>query len=220
MTTHLTTTYKLGLAAAALSAIAGLIEVVAGSNSWTGDKSEPTTLGILTIVLAAVMATAAYMTARTQTSGSSLAIAAGLAAPALVSFTTAGRFAIPGAALGIVAGGFAIADARQRGSLRHATSHAWPTVLISVLAVIYLAFGAIAGPIGLLGIAGAAAAIAALMLRHRSRSLAAVVLVVGIAPFAVAAWWSVVIPLTAILLLAIELPQILTARNPVPATHR
>lgn len=71
-----------------------------------------------------------------------------------------------------------------------------------------------AGPIGILGIVGAASAIGALALRHRSRGLAAVVLVVGIMPFAVAAWWSVVIPLTAILLLAIELPQLLGTRHP------
>ena len=90
-------------------------------------------------------------------------------------------------------------------------------MLIAVLAVIYLAFGVVAGPIGILGIVGAAAAIAALAIKLRSRSLAAVVLVVGIIPFALAAWWSVVIPLTAILLLAIELPQLLTSRHPAPA---
>ncbi len=216
MSTIRTRTYRLGVTAAALTAVAGVIEVVVGSTSWTGDKSEPTTLGILTIVLAAGMATAAVMTSRSRTSGSGLAIAAGIAVPALISFTTAGRLAIPGALLGVAAGGFAIAEARQRGSLRHVIGDAWPTVLIAVLAVIYLAFGAVAGPIGIFGITGAAAAIAALPLKHRSSGLAAAVLVVGITPFAVAAWWSVVIPLTAILLLAIELPQLLAGPRPTP----
>lgn len=216
MTTNLTRTSRLGLVAASLTTLAGLIEVVAGSNSWTGDKSEPTTLGIFTIVLAAVMATAAVLSRRTSTSGSSLAIAAGITVPALITVTTAGRLAIPGAVVGVTAGGFAIADAIRRGSLRRAVSNAWPTLLIAVLAAIYLAFGTVAGPIGILGIAGAVAAIAALAIKHRSRSLAALILVVGIIPFAAATWWSVVIPITAILLLTIELPQLLTNRLPAP----
>ncbi|MEO1065042.1 MAG: hypothetical protein AAFZ07_26810 [Actinomycetota bacterium] len=217
MSTHLTRTRRLGRAAAGLTAVAGLIEIVVGANSWTGDKSQPTTLGLLTVVLAAVMATAATVTGRERTSGSSLAIAAGLAVPALISLTTAGRLAVPGALLGVVAGGFALADARRRGSVRRSIAHAWPTVLVAVLAVIYLAFGAVAGPIGILGIAGAGAAVGALSIRHRSRRVAAAVLVVGVIPFAVVAWWSVVVPLTAVLLLVVELPRLLSSPRPVSA---
>ena len=113
-----------------------LIELVAGSNSWTGNKSEPTTLGILTVVLAGIIATSAAATYRIQTAAARLAVAAGLAVPALVSLTTAGRFSVPGALAGIaaarfvaarfVAARFVAADATNRGSVTTAISQARP----------------------------------------------------------------------------------------------
>lgn len=213
LTTNPTTTSRLGFLAAGLTTVGGLIEVVVGSNGWTGDKNDPTTLGIFTIVLAAIMAVAAMVAGRASTVGSSLTAAVGLIVPALIAFTTAGLVAIPGAVVGVAAGGSAVAAAARRGPVRPAVAGAWPTVLIAVLAAIYLAFGIVAGWIGILGVTGAAAAIAALAIRYRSRGLAALVLLVGVAPFAVVAWWSVIVPLTAILLLAIELPLLRTGRR-------
>ena len=216
MTSDRTTIRILGFTAAAFTAIAGLIELGVGSNSWTGDKNEPTTLGILTLVMAAIMAASGLVARRNPTVGSGLAAAAGMAIPGLIALTTAGRLAIPGAVVAVAAAGFAVADARSKGSIRLAMSLAWPTALIAVLAVIYLAFGVAAGAIGILGIVGAAATIAALVVKRRSGIQAAALLVVGVVPFAVAVWWSVVIPLTALLILAIELPQMLAKGRPAP----
>ena len=103
-----------------------LIELVAGSNSWIGNKSEPTTLGILTVVLAGIIATSAAATYRIQTAAARLAVAAGLAVPALVSLTTAGRFSVPGALAGIAAARFVAADATNRGSVTTSISQARP----------------------------------------------------------------------------------------------
>ncbi len=218
-TTTLDRASTAGLVAAGLAAAAGMIELAVGSNSWTGDKNEPTTLGVLTIVLAGIMAASAPLLIRRRpSSASSLASAAGMAIPALITVTTAGRFALPGAIVGVAAGALAIADARSCGSIRQTIDDAWPTALIAVLVVIYLAFGVVAGPIGLLGILGAAAVIAAFALERRSTRLAAAVLVIGVVPFAAATWWSVVIPLTAVLLLAIGLPHIHNPRRIVTST--
>ena len=220
MTTTLNRASTVGLAAAGLTAAAGVIELAVGSNSWTGDKNEPTTLGALTVILAGIIAASALVLIRRRpTSASSLASAVGMALPALISVTTAGRFALPGAIVGVTGGALAFADARTRGSIRRTISDALPTALLAVLAVIYLAFGAVAGPIGFLGILGAAAVIAALALEEHSTRLATAVLVIGVVPFAAATWWSVVIPLTAILLLAIGLPQIHSARRSLARTH-
>lgn len=213
MTTNINRVHTAGLTAAALTATAGVIELIAGSTGWTGDKNSPLTLGALTIILAAIMATAAQLILRKPSAASSVAAAAAITVPALITLTTAGLFAIPGALIGITAGALAVADAQTRGSIRQTISRAWPATLIAILGVVYLAFGVVAGPIGWLGIIGAAAAPAAFALRQRSAALAAAVLIVGVVPFAVAAWWSVVIPLTAILLITIELPQILGRRQ-------
>ncbi len=217
MTADLTTARTVGLTAAAFTATAGLIELVGGSNAWTGDKNQPFTLGILTVILAAIMAAAGLMARRDLTSASGLAAAAAIAIPGLITLTTAGLLAIPGAVLGVVAAGFSVADARSRGPLQPVISRAWPTALIGILAVVYLAFGVVAGAIGILGILGATATVGALVLKQRSAVQAATLLVVGVVPFAVVAWWSVVIPATALLILAIGLPRILASHDRTPA---
>ena len=87
-------------------------------------------------------------------------------------------------------------------------------MLLVVLAMIYLSLGMTAmGPAGMLGIAGAIAALGALAVRSRSRSLAVTLLVGGAVLFAVVTYWSLVTPLTGILLIAIGLPTLLSSRN-------
>lgn len=217
MNTAINRARSTGLAASGLTATAGMSELIAGSNRLTGDKSEPTTLGVLTVILAVIMAVSALLIRRAPTNASSMASAAGMTVPALLTLTTAGILAIPGAVIGVAAGAIAVADARNRGSIRHTISQAWPAILIGILAAIYLAFGAVAGPTGWLGIIGAAAAVTAFALKQRSAPLATVILIVGVVPFAIAAWWSVVIPLTALLLLTVELPHILGPRRSATA---
>jgi hypothetical protein len=93
----------------------------------------------------------------------------------------------------------------------------WAPALVGVLAAIYLAFGIVAGDgVGLLGVAGAGLACAALALHRRSRLVAGVALVVAAVPFAVMAAWTVVIPLTAVLMLAIGLPYVLAGSPAAP----
>jgi hypothetical protein len=92
-------------------------------------------------------------------------------------------------------------------------------MLLAVLAFTYVALGmTLAGPAGLAGIAGAMAVLGAVTLRSRSRGSAAALLIVGAVPFAVATSWSLVVPLTGLLLIAIGLPVILLgAQGPSPA---
>lgn len=88
---------------------------------------------------------------------------------------------------------------------------AWPYALLVALAAIYLAFGVGTGGVGAVaGIGGATAVCISLALRERSRLGAAIVLIVGVTPFAVIASWTAVVPLTALLILAIGLPTVRT----------
>jgi hypothetical protein len=82
-------------------------------------------------------------------------------------------------------------------------------LLVGTLAAIYFMLGVTAlGLLGLLAIAGAGAIVAALWQATRSRTTATVLLVAGAVPFAVAAWWSVVAPLTGLVVLAIGIPLV------------
>lgn len=208
MNTTTTTIRYVGTAAGTLVAAAGIAELIAGSTSWTGDKNQPTALGLLTVGLGVIIVASAYAGSRSRTVGAELAAAGAMAAAGLISLTTAGLVAIPGAIVSVATAGIAFDIARRRGHPLAVIAANWPLVLLTVLGVIYLAFGAVAGPVGLLGIAGAGATAAAIALAPRSRRTATIVLTAGAVPFALAVWWSVVIPLTGLLIVAIGLPQI------------
>lgn len=142
MTTTINRACRTGLVAAGLTATAGMSELISGSNSLTGDKSEPTALGVLTVILAVIMAVSALLIRRAPTNAPSMASASGMTISALLTLTTAGLLAIPGVMVGVAAGVIAVADARTRGSIPHTISQAWPATLIGILAAIDLAFGA------------------------------------------------------------------------------
>jgi hypothetical protein len=119
---------------------------------------------------------------------------------------------------GLAAGGLAGRSAARAGSVGAAIGRNWLPMLLVVLAIVYLAVGMTAmGPAGMLGIAGGIAVLGALMVRARSRSLAITLLVIGAVPFAVVTSWSLVTPLTAILMIASGLPILLASsgRSPV-----
>lgn len=215
MNTHTAAVRNSGLAAGALLAVAGLTEIAVGTASWTGDKNQPTALGILTILLGAIVATAAMLALRAATVGPLVASAAAMVVPGLIAFTTAGLAAIPGALTALAAGAVTLDIARQRGRPLRTIAENWPLFLLTVLTMIYVAFGAIAGPVGLLGIAGAVTTIIALTIAQRSPTAAALVLVAGAVPFALAVWWSVVVPVTGILLIATGLPEIKRRATPL-----
>lgn len=206
--------------AAALIAAAGLAEIIAGSNRWTGDKNDPTILGVGTLVAAAIVGLAASLTPRASTTPQRLGVAAGLAFPSLLVLSTAGIVAIPGAIVGTAAAVMVIQGARQHGSITKALSAAWLEILLGVLAFIYLAFGVVAGWVGVLGIVGALAVVASIVMHHLgTRRAAAVVLLAGAVPFAAAAWWSVVVPLTALLMITIGVAHLLNRHTPPVAVR-
>lgn len=216
MTSTVTPVRRLGLASAALGIVAGVLEIVVGTNAWFGAKNEPTSLGVLTIGLGMVIGIGALASGRARTTGQVLGVAAALVAPALLGLTTAGAAWAPAAVTGLVAGAIALRGAHAAGSVVDAVRSRWPAILLVVLALIYLTFGIFArSGTGLLGVAGALAVVAALALHGRSRPLAMAVLVTGTLPFAVVAYWSVVIPLTATLLLVIGLPYLLASDHRV-----
>jgi hypothetical protein len=85
-------------------------------------------------------------------------------------------------------------------------AEAVPMVLLALLMGIYIVFGVVAGGLGMLGVAGAVVVGLAVALRHRSRPAAVTVLVIGAVPFAVAVAWSVVVPITGLLILGVGVP--------------
>lgn len=204
-----------GATAAVLGVLAAVAEIAGGTSRWTGDKNDPTTLGLVTVGLAAVIAAAAWFWPRATTPARSAGLASAMILPALLGTTTAGVAWIPAALTGLYAGGRAVLVARRQGSLTGALRAHWTTVLLFVLAAIHLAFGIVArSAAGLLGIVGAVAVVAAWNLGGRSRAWAAGLLVVGAVPFALATFWTVVTPITAVLLLAVGLPHVLGGHDP------
>jgi hypothetical protein len=91
------------------------------------------------------------------------------------------------------------------------------------LAIIYLFLGVTAlgvtelGVAGSLGIIGGLTVFAVIVIRHRSRWGATGLLIFGALPFAIFTWWTVVTPLTAVLMLLIGIPLIFAARHTLEA---
>jgi hypothetical protein len=76
--------------------------------------------------------------------------------------------------------------------------------LVAILGAYYLMLGLeIGGITGLIGIAGGVLILLALPLRTRSRPLASALLLIGATPVAVMLWWSVVVPVLALLTLVL-----------------
>ncbi len=209
MSTQDRTLLTVGSIAALLGVGAGVAEILAGTVAWAGNKNDPTTLGWVTIGLGVVIAAASVLATRTRRPGAQLASTAALVVCALLGLTTAGLAWIPAALTTTVGCVLIVRRPRPAGAWRAVIRTQWTPALIVVLSLIYLAFGIVARDrLGLLGIAGAAVACAALALHHRRPRAAAVALVLAAVPFAVATAWSVVTPLTAVLMLAIGLPYV------------
>lgn len=78
----------------------------------------------------------------------------------------------------------------------------WPTVLVAVLALLYIWIGIVAnGADRLLGITGGIVMLAGLVVAYRSRWAAMVLLAAGALPLAVTTWWSIATPFVAVLAL-------------------
>jgi hypothetical protein len=206
---------RAGFGAAVLGTAAGLAEILIGTSPWLGNKNDPTTLGLITVLLAFVIGAAGWASSRATTTPRALAVAASMLLPALLGITTAGSGWLPAAAIGIVGGAGALRHSAQLGSIPHALGEQWPTILLGCLALIYIALGVAArGFTGVLAVLGGLAVLTAPTLCSTSRTAAAVMLLAGSIPFAAVAWWSVVPPMTATLILLVGLPLVLSPRSP------
>jgi hypothetical protein len=86
----------------------------------------------------------------------------------------------------------------------------WLRVLVSVLGAYEIGLAFTARPaIAALGVIGGLLVVAAPWVARRSTAWAVALLIVGTLPFAVLTWWSLIVPLVAVLALAIGLPVIL-----------
>lgn len=205
------TVARTGLVAGLLGASAGIAEVSAGTVSWAGNKNDPTTLGLVTIALGVVIAAASMLAVRSRRPGGHLGAASTLLACGLIGLTTAGLAWLPAGIAAVAAFILVLRRPRASRAWRTALIANWAPTLVAVLALIYLAFGIVArSGVGLVGIAGAALACGALAV-HRQRAIAGAALVLGAVPFAVATGWTLVIPFTAVLMVSIGLPYILTS---------
>lgn len=140
---------RAGLGAALLGTSAGVAQILVGTAPWLGDKNEPTTLGFVTILLA----------------------------------VTVGQQGGPGyqpAPLLLLAASPPFAMASRRDPCPAHFANSGPAFLLGFLALAYLVLGiSMRGPVGILAVWGSLAIAAALLLLHRSRAVAAVVLLAG-----------------------------------------
>jgi hypothetical protein len=181
----------------------------------TGDKNDPITLGLVTLGLAAIIAAGAWASGRVASTGMSLAAAGALGLPALLGLTTAGIAWLPAAVLGLVAAIRELRAAARQGSVLATLDSAWPSILLFVLALIYVAFGvAESGWVGLVGITGGMSVLTSLVFRARDRWLSVVLLLAGAIPFAVVTAWTGVTVITAVLMLLVGLPDLLAGNGP------
>ncbi|MFN0092135.1 MAG: hypothetical protein ACKVWR_17995 [Acidimicrobiales bacterium] len=208
-----------GSIAAVLGVGARVAEILAGTVTWAGNKNDPTTLGWVTVGLGVVIGAASLLVTRKRRPGAQLGSAATLLVCALLGLTTAGLAWVPAAVATSAACALVVHRSRPAGAWRAVIGAQWAPALVVVLSLIYPAFGIVAGDrVGLLGIAGAVTACTALALHRRSHGAAAVAMVLAAVPFAAATAWSVVTPLTAVLMLAIGLPYVLGHSHPISST--
>lgn len=218
--TPLRPTRLLGYIAATLGAVAGLLQLTGAQPAWTGNKNDPITLGFVTLGLAALIVWGAWASGRTKSTRWSLGSSAALGLPALLGLTTAGLAWLPVALLGLVAALGELRDAVRQGSVLATLDGAWPSILLFILAVVYVVLGvAESGWVGAIGITGGLSVFASLVVRASDRWLSVVLLLAGAVPFAVATAWTAVTVLTAALMLAVGLPGLLVDRTPVAAAR-
>lgn len=202
MTPSLITARHIGLAGAAVGALAGIAELLAGTTPWTGNKNDPVMLGWVTLVLAGLLGLAALATTLATTPDRRIGVALTFVLTGLLGLTTAGIAWVPAALAGLTAGTLMARAAAEQGPLWDVVRRNWLRMLLVTLALVYLGLGVTyLTPAGLLGAAGAVAVVSALAIRSRSTPLALGLLVCGALPFAIATFWSLVTPLTCILLI-------------------
>ncbi len=186
---------RLGVAGAGVGFLAGLVQLTIGSRipEWTGAKSSPVSLGLLTMVLS-LLAGAAALRQREDalTTGRRTACAVVILGTGLVCSTTVGWlwWWLP-APLLFAAGALTVDSGRD--SLRVIRDH-WARVLLTVLGGCELVMAAGAGPLLMsLGAVGGLVLVAIAWTRTpRVTGVTWVALVVAAtAPFAVLGWTAI-----------------------------
>jgi len=195
----------IGVAGGVLLVVAGLVQATLGAviPDWTGDKLAPVGLGLVTVALGGVALLAAH---RLRRPGAMWAL--GLLGPGLLSLSTVGVLAWAPAALLTVA---AVLAAMDGGGDAVRTLAGEPVrVLLTVLAAAELLMAAGAAPLlALIGGLGGVALLAATWLRRVPLGPHIGLALLGVLPFAGAAWTGLV----PVLLAAVAAPLLVVVRD-------
>jgi hypothetical protein len=192
---------RLGAAAAVLGASAGVGELAVGTHPWLGDKEDPVTLGWVTVALAIVVGVAALT--RPTTPGRRLVAGTLLLVAGLVGLTTAGLAWLPAAALAVASGAGVLRGLDGPAEAIATIGRRWPAALLLLLAPIPLTFGIVGRRPVLVG--AAAAIVAAAALRPRCPRASTGCALLAAACLAAGPVWTVVLPSTSVLVLALAL---------------
>lgn len=197
---------RLAAIGAGLALAAGLVELIAGPSirEWVGGKQDTTRLGLTTTALAviAALAAAAIWSPGGAPGARRIAVILGLMLPALVCFTTVGRlWYLPGLLL-LASSAMLLSGTRRDEFAAAFTEEHWRVALLGTCGAYYVVLGATAlGGAGALGILGGVLLWAVPAVARRSHRAAYTTLLAGALPFALVTWWSVVVPLIALLAL-------------------
>lgn len=197
---------RLGGAGAVAGFAAGLVQLTVGSSipEWTGAKSSPGALGLLTMGLSLLAGLAALRQRDADlTTGRRTAYAAMIFATALLCFTTVGWlwWWLP-APLLFAAGSLTIDNAHNS---IHAIRNNWARCLLTVLGGSEILMAAGAAPLLMVvgGLGGVALVTAAWVPATQRVRLLALVLI-GTVPFAVLGWTAIAPVLVSLLAVAIS----------------
>lgn len=197
--------FRLGLAGGALGVVAGVIQAAFGAEipEWTGGKSNPVGLGLLTVVLSEVAVGCAVLLGREWSRPATrFACGAGLLLPGSLCFSTVGLlWYVPGALL-LSATAVALLGDGPLALLQVLEEYGFG-VLVSVLGGLEMLMAA--GSLDPLiitfrGVGGLALAVAPWLPDREMRWLVAIL---GTVPFAVLAWESLVPVVLALLAAAL-----------------
>ncbi len=191
---------RLGATGAIVGIAAGAVQSTIGSRipNWSGNKSHPVALGLLTFALAvsALVAARTLRTAPTPRDETLSAITLWFAVVAFVCSTTVGRlWAIPGVLLLAAAGVTLVAF-----GWRHFVSvveRRWLRGLLGILGGLELLMAVSAAPTVTVaaGLVAGGALIAAAVLIKPGKQRTVSVLAAASLPFAIMTWWTIVTPM-------------------------
>jgi hypothetical protein len=217
MTPHRPPVTQLGLAAAGLGVVAGVVQASVGSRipGWTGNKGSPVALGVLTVVLSLVAVSCIFGLARLprHDAGRRLAFAIGLLIPAGLCFSTVGRlWWLPGPLL-LCAAAIALSAEPIKDYVNVMRTH-WLAGLLGVLGAAELLMAVSAPSLtAVIGIVGGLSLTAAPWLVAHSTTTSWILLAIGVVPFTALTYSAVVPVALALLALLIGVPLLIRSAH-------